>query len=66
VKQQGIDYEPAGIQLIKRYKSNYKIPDEAPVTEAMILHHWALEKKQASLLQKASLFSGNLFLKIQQ
>jgi hypothetical protein len=66
VKQQGIDSEPAGIQLIKRYKNNYKIPDEAPITEDMIRHHWKLEKKQASLLQKASLFGGDLFLKIQQ
>ncbi len=36
--------EPRGNELISRYKSNYGIPDEADVTEEMILRHWELEK----------------------
>ena len=54
MKQQGIHPEPAGSQLIKRYKNNYKIPDEAPVTEDMILHHWTLEKKLTDELKKST------------
>ncbi len=37
--------EPRGPELISRYKANYSIPAEAPVTEQMILAHWALEKE---------------------
>lgn len=37
--------EPRGQELITRYKRNYAIPDEAPVTEEMILGHWELEKR---------------------
>ena len=54
MKQQGIDSERAGSQLIKRYKNNYQIPDEAPVTEDMILHHWTLEKKLTDELKKST------------
>lgn len=46
--------EPRGQELITRYKSNYGIPIEAPVSEAMILHHWKLEKELTQkLLQSA-------------
>ncbi len=37
--------EPRGQELIARYKANYSIPAEAPVTEQMILAHWELEKQ---------------------
>ena len=37
--------EPRGQKLIARYKANYSIPVEAPVTEQMILAHWELEKQ---------------------
>ena len=38
-------FEPRGRELIHRYKQNYSIPDEADVSEEMILRHWDLEKK---------------------
>ncbi|HEY7501155.1 MAG TPA: class I SAM-dependent methyltransferase [Vicinamibacterales bacterium] len=34
-----------GPELVRRYKTNYGIPDGAPITEAMIRHHWALERR---------------------
>jgi 2-polyprenyl-3-methyl-5-hydroxy-6-metoxy-1,4-benzoquinol methylase len=37
--------QPRGNELIARYKTVYSIPDEAPITEQMILSHWELEKK---------------------
>lgn len=37
--------EPRGNALIARYKAVYSIPDDAPVTEQMILSHWELEKQ---------------------
>jgi SAM-dependent methyltransferase len=37
--------KPTGQELIARYKANYSIPVEAPVTEEMILAHWELEKQ---------------------
>ncbi len=37
--------EPAGKELIERYKSNYGISSEAPISEEMILRHWELEKR---------------------
>lgn len=37
--------EPRGPELVARYKANYSIPTEAPVTEQMILAHWELEKQ---------------------
>jgi SAM-dependent methyltransferase len=37
--------EPRGTELVSRYKFNYRISDELPVTEEMILQHWQLEKK---------------------
>lgn len=41
-----------GTELIRRYKRNYTIPDEANITEQMILDHWELEKVlTAELLQ---------------
>lgn len=54
VIQNSLHPEPAGIQLIKRYKHNYKIPDEAPVTEDMIMHHWTLEKRLTNELKKST------------
>jgi SAM-dependent methyltransferase len=38
-------FEPRGRELILRYKQNYSIPEEADVSEEMILRHWELEKK---------------------
>ncbi len=37
--------EPRGTELVNRYKCNYRISDELPITEEMILQHWDLEKK---------------------
>jgi 2-polyprenyl-3-methyl-5-hydroxy-6-metoxy-1,4-benzoquinol methylase len=37
--------QPRGNDLIARYKANYFIPTEAPITEQMILSHWELEKQ---------------------
>jgi SAM-dependent methyltransferase len=37
--------EISGPELVRRYKANYRIPDRAPITEEMILHHWALERR---------------------
>jgi SAM-dependent methyltransferase len=37
--------EPRGLELITRYKRNYRIPAEAEITEQMILEHWELERK---------------------
>ena len=34
-----------GPELVRRYKANYGIPDLAPITEEMVLHHWALERR---------------------
>jgi len=36
--------EPRGRRLIRLYKDNYGIAEDAVVTEAMILEHWELEK----------------------
>ncbi|WP_310422601.1 methyltransferase domain-containing protein [Chamaesiphon sp. VAR_48_metabat_135_sub] len=37
--------EPRGIKLVSRYKSYYGIPTDVEISEEMVLHHWALEKK---------------------
>lgn len=37
--------EPRGQELINRYKKNYRIPENANISEEMILRHWELEKK---------------------
>ncbi|ORW02958.1 class I SAM-dependent methyltransferase [Mycobacterium kyorinense] len=37
--------EPRGQALIARYKAVYSIPDEAAITEQMILAHWDLERQ---------------------
>jgi SAM-dependent methyltransferase len=37
--------EPRGFELVRRYKANYGIPDQSAVTEEMVLHHWALERR---------------------
>ena len=37
--------EPRGQELISRYKLNYGMSDDAPITEDMILCHWDLEKR---------------------
>ena len=54
MKQSNLQSEPAGTQLIKRYKNNYHIPDGAPVTEDMIMHHWILEKRLTQELKKST------------
>ena len=54
MKQSNLQSEPAGTQLIKRYKNNYNIPDGAPVTEDMIMHHWILEKRLTQELKKST------------
>ena len=42
--------EPKGGKLVARYKRNYGIPDDAHITEEMILAHWELEKRLAGEL----------------
>ncbi|NQE52736.1 hypothetical protein C5S29_04015 [ANME-1 cluster archaeon GoMg3.2] len=42
--------EPRDQELIDRYKKNYNMPDDAEVTEEMILRHWELEKRLAKEL----------------
>lgn len=37
--------EPRGLELVRRYKANYGIPDQVSVTEEMVLHHWTLERR---------------------
>lgn len=37
--------EPHRQELVTRYKRMYYIPDEAPITEEMVLDHWELEKR---------------------
>ncbi|HEY1303118.1 MAG TPA: methyltransferase domain-containing protein [Vicinamibacterales bacterium] len=37
--------EPRGHELVRRYKANYRIPEESRVTEEMVLHHWTLERR---------------------
>lgn len=46
--------EPRGTELIERYKFNYGIPDEAGITEEMILRHWELEKHLTDELLRSS------------
>lgn len=42
--------EPRGAKLVARYRRNYGIPDDALITEEMILAHWELEKRLAGEL----------------
>jgi 2-polyprenyl-3-methyl-5-hydroxy-6-metoxy-1,4-benzoquinol methylase len=35
---------PTGPELVARYRRNYNIPEEFPLTEEMVLHHWKLER----------------------
>jgi SAM-dependent methyltransferase len=35
----------SGPELVRRYRDNYGIPDDAPVTEEMALRHWTLERR---------------------
>lgn len=44
-------------ELIARYKQNYAIPEDAVVTEEMILEHWELEKRLTRELLESH--SGN-------
>ena len=46
--------EPRGQELIERYKKNYGIPADAPITEEMILRHWNLEKDLTQKLLKST------------
>jgi len=41
-------------ELIHRYKMNYGIPLDAPITEDMILHHWELEKELTMQLREST------------
>jgi SAM-dependent methyltransferase len=33
-----------GLDIVRRYRKNYSIPEEALVTKEMVLHHWELER----------------------
>jgi SAM-dependent methyltransferase len=46
--------EPRGLELIERYKKNYHIAPEAPISEEMILRHWELEKELTQELLRSS------------
>jgi SAM-dependent methyltransferase len=37
--------EVCGAALVQRYKQHYRIRDDAPVTEEMVLRHWMLERR---------------------
>lgn len=37
--------EPRGQELINRYRWNYAIPEDAPLSEEMIIAHWKLEQQ---------------------
>jgi len=47
--------EPQGQALVNRYRKNYGIPDEAELSEAMILSHWDLERRLRGELLASSL-----------
>ena len=54
--------EIAGPELVRRYKANYGIPDRAPITEEMVLHHWTLERRlTAELLSSDPTYRWNAF-----
>jgi SAM-dependent methyltransferase len=54
--------EIAGPELVRRYKANYGIPDRAPITEEMVLHHWTLERRlTAELLSSDPTYRWNVF-----
>lgn len=36
-----------GPELVRRYNANYRLPEQATVSEEMILYHWALERSLA-------------------
>jgi SAM-dependent methyltransferase len=47
--------DAAASRLVERYRANYRLPAERPVTEAMVLHHWELERQlRAELLDSDS------------
>lgn len=46
--------EPRGQELIDRYKKNYNMPNDAEITEEMILRHWELEKRLTKELLAAN------------
>jgi SAM-dependent methyltransferase len=51
-----------GPELVRRYKANYGIPDLAPVTEQMVLHHWALERRLTNeLLSSDPVYRWDVF-----
>src|SRR5687768_2261014 len=47
--------EPRGQELISRYKLNYGMSNDAPITEDMILCHWDLEKRLRQSLLASTL-----------
>jgi cyclopropane fatty-acyl-phospholipid synthase-like methyltransferase len=56
--------EPRGKELIERYKSNYGISVDAPITEKMILQHWEMEKALTKqLLNSTPQSRGEIFEK---
>lgn len=46
--------EIRGPELVQRYKDNYGMPEDSPVTEEMILRHWELEKQLRFQLLESS------------
>ena len=46
--------EPRGQELVDRYRWNYGIAKDVPLTEAMILAHWSLEQKLTKELLESS------------
>lgn len=46
--------EPRGEVLITRYKQNYRIATEFPITEEMILSHWDLEQRLTKRLLESN------------
>jgi len=46
--------EPRGSELIERYKNNYCIAPDAPISEEMILRHWELEKELTQKLLEST------------
>jgi SAM-dependent methyltransferase len=37
--------EPRGLELVRRYRVHYGIPEQAGLTEDMVLGHWTLERR---------------------
>jgi 2-polyprenyl-3-methyl-5-hydroxy-6-metoxy-1,4-benzoquinol methylase len=46
--------EPAGEELVRRYRTIYRLPAETPVTEGMVRHHWDLERQLTAELLRST------------